>query len=284
MRSALAVLFLLALAADASAFPQSNHPAMLDPSKATEKAPETFRAKFETTKGDIVFECTRAWAPNGVDRFYNLVKIGFYDDVALFRVAKGFVVQWGIHGNPKVSAAWQRANIPPDPVKQSNTRGMLTYAMAGRPDTRSTQVFINYADNKSLDSQGFAPICKVVEGMAVADSFYSGYGEAVTEEQGPITMQGNAYLKEKWPNLDYIKTATIVGEAPSPERTSAAEPSSSTPAKAEETSIVPWVIGGLFVVVAIAIVAIRKTEALPPKSNADDAKPRKKKKVKKPPA
>ena len=270
----LLVLAGLALAADAAAFPQSNHPAMLDPSKATEKAPDTFRAKFETTKGDIVFECTRDWAPNGVDRFYNLVKIGFFDDITLFRVAKGFVVQWGIHGDPKVSAAWGHANLPPDKPKQSNTRGMLTYAMAGRPDTRSTQVFINYGDNTNLDAMGFAPICKVTEGMEVADSFYSGYGEAVTEQQGPITMQGNEYLKAKWPKLDAIKTATIVGEAP-------ADRGGAKPAAKEESSIVPWVVGGV-VVLAIAFVVVNRKKEEPPKPKEDEAKPRRKKKKRRP--
>ena len=205
-------LGLAALTTDAHAFPQSTHPAMTDPSKATATAPETFRAKFETTKGDVLFDCTRSWAPNGVDRFYNLVKIGFFDDIALFRVAKGFVVQWGIHGDPKVSAVWSDANIQPDPPKQSNTRGMLTYAMAGSPDTRSTQLFINYGNNAGLDAQGFAPICKVAEGMDVADSFNGEYGERLTEMQGEIQSKGNAYLAASWPRLDYVKTATIVSE------------------------------------------------------------------------
>lgn len=207
----------------ALAFPQSGHPAMLDPSKANEKAPETFRAKFETTKGDIVFECTRDWAPNGVDRFYNLVKVGFFDDVAFFRVVKSFVAQWGIHGDPKVSAVWSDANLPPDPVKQSNKRGMLTYAMAGRPDTRSTQLFVNFKDNTNLDAMGFAPICKVAEGMEIADKLYGTYAEAITDKQGLIQSQGNDYLRSKWPELDYIKTAVIVGEAPSADRKAKAE-------------------------------------------------------------
>lgn len=196
---------------------------MLDPAQAKEKAPETFRAKFETTKGDIVFECTREWAPNGVDRFYNLVKIGFFDDVAFFRVVKSFVAQWGIHGDPKVSAVWSDANLPPDPVKQSNKRGMLTYAMAGRPDTRSTQLFVNFKDNTNLDAMGFAPICKVAEGMDIADKLYGTYGESITDKQGLIQSQGNDYLRSKWPELDYIKTAVIVGEPSSPDRKSKAE-------------------------------------------------------------
>ncbi len=217
---------LLTSAGSAVAFPQSGHPAMLDPSKAKETAPASFRAKFETTKGDIVFECTRDWAPNGVDRFYNLVKIGFFDDVAFFRVVKAFVVQWGIHGDPKVSAVWSDANLPPDPPKQSNKRGMLTYAMAGSPDTRSTQLFVNFKDNTNLDAMGFAPICKVAEGMEIADKLFGGYGETVTDKQGEIQSEGNAYLRAKWPELDYVKTAIIVGEPATPGRnTKAGEPS-----------------------------------------------------------
>lgn len=214
---------LFAATGSALAFPQSGHPAMLDPAKATEKAPETFRAKFETTKGDIVFECTREWAPNGVDRFYNLVKIGFFDDVAFFRVVKTFVAQWGIHGDPKVAAVWSDANLPPDPPKQSNKRGMLTYAMAGRPDTRSTQLFVNFKDNTNLDAMGFAPICKVAEGMDVADKLYGTYGEAITDKQGLIQSQGNDYLRSKWPELDYIKSAMVVGEPVSADRKSKSE-------------------------------------------------------------
>lgn len=191
---------------------ESDHPAMKDPSKATETAPETFTAKFETTKGNVIFECTRDWAPHGVDRFYNLVKIGFFQDVALFRVKKGFVVQWGIHGNPEVSKHWRSANLPADPVKQSNTRGMLTYAMAGAPTTRSTQLFINYGNNANLDGMGFAPICKVTEGMDVAEKFYGEYGEKVTSKQGEIQTEGNAYLKREWPELDYILKTSITKE------------------------------------------------------------------------
>ncbi len=191
---------------------ESNHPALRDPSKANETAPETFTAKFETTKGNVLMECTREWAPHGVDRFYNLVKIGFFHDVALFRVKKGFVVQWGIHGNPDVSKHWSRANIPADPVKQSNTPGMVTFAMAGAPTTRSTQLFINYGNNQNLDGMGFAPVCKVTEGMDVAEKFYGEYGERVTGKQGEIQSEGNAYLKREWPELDYILKTSIVKE------------------------------------------------------------------------
>lgn len=261
-RSLVAALlgFAAALApADASAFPQSTHPAMKDPSKATEKAPDSFRAKLTTTKGDIVFECTRAWAPNGVDRFYNLVKIGFFDDIALFRVAKGFVVQWGIHGDPAVSKVWSDANLQPDPVVESNKRGTLTYAMAGRPDTRSTQLFINYKDNTGLDGQGFAPLCKVVEGMETADAFNGEYAERVTGMQGEIQAKGNAYLHEKWPNLDYIKTAVIVGGGGS--TPSAATKSDSTGSSQEGPGFLTLVAGGLVLAGIIYFVVSRKSSA-----------------------
>jgi len=193
---------------------------LLDPSLANQKAPETFRVRFETTKGDFVVAVTRAWAPLGADRFYNLVKIGFFEDIAFFRVIEGFMVQFGIHGDPAVSAAWRDATISDDPVKESNLRGYLTFATGG-PDTRTTQLFINFKDNSRLDASGFAPIGKVVEGMEVVDSLYAGYGEGAPQGQGPsqalAQSEGNAYFKEKFPKLDYIKSATLL-------ETAAAEP------------------------------------------------------------
>lgn len=287
MRSIFALLVTAFLTVGTHARAESAHPAMTDPSKATEHAPATFRAKFETTKGKVVFECTRDWAPNGVDRFYNLVKIGFFDDVALFRVAKGFVVQWGIHGDPKVSAVWADANIPPDPPKQSNTRGMLTYAMAGSPTTRSTQLFINYANNAGLDAQGFAPICKVAEGMEVADAFNGEYGERVTSMQAKIQSQGNAYLKESWPNLDYIKTATIDGEASTH---GATDTKDSKPEEGGGNTLF-YAIGGFVVAGALVWVLTKKPEESPKKpapkaktesTDSTSQAPRKKKKKKKP--
>ncbi len=272
---------LLLAAGAAQAFPQSTHPAMLDATKASETAPAKFQAKFTTTKGDVVFDCTRDWAPHGVDRFYNLVKIGYFDDVALFRMAKGFVVQWGIHGNPKVNTVWRDANLPPDPPKESNTRGMLTYAMAGSPDTRSTQLFINFGDNSSLDGQGFAPICKVTAGMDIAESFYSEYGERVTGTQGSIQAKGNDYLHEKWPNLDYIKTAMIVGEGSS-------HPTADAPAPKKDDgtgeSTVPYVVGGLLAAGALVFFLTRKKDEAPkrpapaPAKKSDEEPVRKKKK------
>ena len=187
--------------------------ALLDPSRATERAPDRFRVRFETTKGPFVVEVTRQWAPRGADRFYNLVRAGFYDDVAFFRVIEGFMVQFGINGDPRVNAAWRSARIPDDPVTQSNRRGMVTYAMAG-PDTRTTQLFINFRDNPGLDGQGFAPFGRVTQGLSVVDSLYSGYGEGAPQGMGPsqgrAQSDGNAYLRGSFPKMDFVKTARVV--------------------------------------------------------------------------
>jgi len=184
-----------------------------DPSKATEKAPETFKVKFNTTKGDFTLEVTRAWAPLGADRFYNLVKAGYFTDIAFFRVIGGFMVQFGIHGTPEVAAAWKGARIMDDPVVQSNKPGYISYAMAG-PNTRTTQLFINFGNNSNLDSMGFAPFGKVVEGMSVVNSIYSGYGEGAPSGMGPdqgrVQNQGNKYLKADFPKMDYIKSAELL--------------------------------------------------------------------------
>jgi peptidyl-prolyl cis-trans isomerase A (cyclophilin A) len=186
---------------------------LLDPPHATEQAPDRFHVRFETTKGPFVIEVTRAWAPRGADRFYNLVRVGYYDDVAFFRVIENFMVQFGIHGDPAVNAAWRQARIPDDPVTQSNKRGMVTYAMAG-PDTRTTQLFINFRDNTGLDGQGFSPFGRVVEGLSVVDSLYSGYGEGAPSgmgpEQGRAQGEGNAYLKARFPKLDFVNAARLV--------------------------------------------------------------------------
>jgi peptidyl-prolyl cis-trans isomerase A (cyclophilin A) len=184
-----------------------------DPASLNEKAPAVYNAKFDTSKGTFVVEVHRDWAPNGADRFYNLVKNGFYNDVRFFRVLKGFMAQFGINGNPSISAVWRDADIKDDPVKQSNGRGMITFATAG-PNTRTTQVFINYGDNAGLDGQGFSPFGKVVSGMEVVDSLYGDYGEGAPRgdgpDQGQIQAEGNAYLEAAFPKLDYVKTATIV--------------------------------------------------------------------------
>jgi peptidyl-prolyl cis-trans isomerase A (cyclophilin A) len=191
-------------------------PSFADPAKLTEKAPDTFKAQFITTKGKIVIEVTRSLAPNGADRFYNLVRSGYFKDVAFFRVVKGFMCQFGIHGDPAVSAKWREANIADDPVKGSNTRGAVTFATAG-PNTRTTQMFINYGDNTFLDGQGFSPFGKVIEGTDVVEKINGEYGEGAPGGNGPnqgrIQMEGNAYLKKDFPNLDYITSASIVTEA-----------------------------------------------------------------------
>ncbi len=178
-----------------------------------EAAPATFRARFETTAGDFVIEVRRAWAPLGADRFYNLVKSGYYDGVRFFRVISGFMAQFGIHGDPRVSAAWRERRIPDDPVRESNGRGMVSFATAG-PNTRTTQLFINYGNNSGLDAMGFAPIGRVVVGRKVVDRLFAGYGEAAPRGQGPdqgrIEAEGNAYLEREFPKLDSVRRATIV--------------------------------------------------------------------------
>ncbi len=185
---------------------------LADPASLNEKAPAVYKAKFDTSKGPFVIEVNRDWAPRGADRFYNLVKNGFFDNARFFRVIEGFMVQFGINGDPGIAGVWRDADIKDDPVKQSNARGTITFATAG-PNTRTTQVFINFADNAPLDGQGFAPFGKVVSGMEVVDSLYNGYGEGAPNGNGPdqgrIQQQGNAYLQQDFPKLDFIKTATI---------------------------------------------------------------------------
>lgn len=189
--------------------------ALRDPSLATAQAPEQYKVRFETTKGGFTMEINRDWAPNGADRLYNLVRIGFFDDVAFFRVVEGFMVQFGIHGDPEISAAWREADIPDDPVTRSNERGMVTFATRG-PNTRTTQLFINFGHNAFLDGQGFAPVGRIVEGMDVVDSLYSGYGEGAPRGRGPdqgrMQFQGNDYLRESFENLDYTTRVFIVEE------------------------------------------------------------------------
>ncbi len=188
----------------------TSDPALLHPATLNAKAPESFQVKFTTTKGDFVVEVTRAWAPLGADRFYNLVKHGFFTDAAFFRNLSGFMVQFGLNADPAVNRAWQNANIKDDQGKQSNAPGMITFATAG-PNTRTTQLFINFGNNTFLDSQGFAPFGKVISGMDVVQKLYNGYGER--PDQGQITSQGKAYLDKNFPNLDTIKSATIISPA-----------------------------------------------------------------------
>ena len=192
--------------------PMSSDPALLHPSTLKMRAPDTFDVNFSTTKGDFVVSVTRAWAPIGVDRFYGLVKHGFFTGAPFFRIVPGFIVQFGLTGDPAVNKAWRDADIKDDPVTQSNTPGTLTFATAG-PNTRTTQLFINYGNNAPLDRQGFAPFGKVTSGMDVVNSLYAGYGEA--PDQNSITTQGKPYFTKFFPKLDVINSATVVsGPAP----------------------------------------------------------------------
>jgi peptidyl-prolyl cis-trans isomerase A (cyclophilin A) len=180
--------------------------ALMDPEKLNATAPDQFDVNFETSKGVVVISVTRDWAPVGADRFYNLVKNGYYDDVRFFRIVPNFVVQFGMNGDPKVSEIWQTARVKDDPVKESNKKGTVTFASSG-PDSRTTQVFINLKDNARLDGMGFSTFGVVTEGMDVVAGLYAGYGEK--PNQGEIARRGNAYLDESFPKLDKIVKATI---------------------------------------------------------------------------
>jgi len=208
LRTTLAALAAV-LAVGAAAAAASPPPSLMKPSSLNATAPAVYSVKFDTTKGPFVVTVHRAWAPKGADRFYNLAKAHFFDGVEFFRVLKGFVVQFGISGSPKLSAVWQNATITDDPVKTSNTAGTITFATAG-PNTRTTQLFVNLANNAFLDKQGFAPFGKVTSGMAVVDKLYGGYGEAASNQQQQIAAQGNAFLKKHFPKLDAIVTARLV--------------------------------------------------------------------------
>ncbi len=185
---------------------------MDSPSNLKEKAPDTFKTDFELGNGKhVVIEVQRAWSPNGADRFYNLVKGGFYDDTRFFRVVPGFMVQFGINGDPSISSQWRIATINDDPVKESNKRGYVTFAKTNAPNSRTTQLFINFGDNSFLDSQGFSPFGRVVSGMEVVDAIYNGDREK--PDQSQIQVRGNTYLNQMFPKLDYIKKATIATAA-----------------------------------------------------------------------
>jgi peptidyl-prolyl cis-trans isomerase A (cyclophilin A) len=207
VKALLATLLASAGLAAAQAPPPANS-ALMNPAALKEQAPDLYRVNFETTKGVFVVEVRRAWAPRGADRFFNLVKNGFFTDCSFFRYVSGFIVQFGIPADPKVARVWYRANIPDDPVKQGNTQATLVFATAG-PNTRTTQLFINLGDNtQSLDGQGFAAFGKVIKGMDVVGKIYSGYGEK--PDQGRIQNEGKTYLDKNFPKLDSIKSATIV--------------------------------------------------------------------------
>jgi peptidyl-prolyl cis-trans isomerase A (cyclophilin A) len=193
--------------------------ALLHPALLKEKAPDEYKVQFSTTRGDFVVTVTRAWAPLGADRFYNLVKHHFFDNASFFRVLPNFMAQFGISAYPAVNKVWEPATIKDDPVTQHNVRGYVSFATAGA-NTRTTQVFINFGDNSRLDHDGFAPFGQVTDGMKVVDMFYDQYGEGAPSGGGPdqdqIQKQGKPYLDKGWPKLDYIKTATIISPAPPP--------------------------------------------------------------------
>jgi len=182
-------------------------PTLKNPATLKERAPNIYKVKFDTSAGIFEVEVHADWAPNGADRFYNLVKNGYYDGCRFFRVLPGFMVQFGINGDPAVQRNWEHATIADEPVKQGNTRGMITFAKSAAANSRTTQVFISFKDNSFLNRQGFAPFGKIVSGMEVVDKIYSMYGEK--PEQGRIQSEGNAYLARQFPKLDYIKKATI---------------------------------------------------------------------------
>lgn len=210
----LAALFAVmpAFAQQATPLPADANPALTNPALATEQAPASYKVRFHTTQGDFVVQVNRSMSPRGADRFYNLVKIGWFDDTAFFRNIKGFMVQFGLSGYPQANTVWRDARMQDDPPVASNTRGKITFATSGK-DSRTTQVFINFSDNDRLDAMGFTPFGEVVEGMSVVNKLYSGYGEGAPRGRGPsqqlIQEQGNAYLKAQFPKMDWIKTATI---------------------------------------------------------------------------
>jgi peptidyl-prolyl cis-trans isomerase A (cyclophilin A) len=178
-----------------------------NPAALTEQAPAEYKVNFDTSGGTFVVQVHREWAPLAADRFYNLVKNGFYDDVRFFRVIPNFMVQFGMHGNPAITRAWSSTSLKDEPTKQTNKRGYITFARTSAPNSRGTQVFINYKDNGFLDKQGFAPFGEVVQGMDVVEKINSSYGEK--PDQAQVTSSGNVYLNKEFPKLDYIKTATI---------------------------------------------------------------------------
>jgi peptidyl-prolyl cis-trans isomerase A (cyclophilin A) len=209
-------LVTLALAALAAAC--ARHSPLLEPdAKAlAAQAPDSFTVRFETTRGPFTVEFVRAWAPRGADRAYYLVRSGFYDGARFFRVLPGFVAQFGASGDPAVNKVWERRTFPDDSVKESNRRGTVAFATAG-PNTRTTQLFVNLGGNARLDRLGFAPLGRVVDGMARVDSLYAGYGEGAPRGKGPdqdrLAAQGNAYLERDFPRLDWIRKAEVVKES-----------------------------------------------------------------------
>ena len=208
----LALTILIATIAATTSFagqPQDASAKLKNPAALNEQAPATYRARFETSQGVFVIEAHRDWAPNAADRFYNLVKNGFYDNARFFRVLSGFMAQFGLNADPDIQRAWTYAGLPDEPTKQSNTRGSVSFARESGPNSRYTMVFINYKDNSYLDGEGFPPFGQVVTGMDIVEKLYSGYGRTNVPDQRRITSEGNAYLAAEYPKLDVITRASI---------------------------------------------------------------------------
>ena len=207
-KAALAAVLAAAIISGVAA--ASGGPSLLNPASLHAKAPATFSARFTTTKGAFVVKVTRSWAPKGADRFYNLVRNHFYDNQPLFRVYPGFVVQWGISGNPAIAKAWEHANIKDDRVTHSNAKGTITFANAGN-NTRTTQVFVNIGPNTQLDTYPghFAPFGTVTSGYSVFKHLYAGYGEGPSNNQALITKYGAKWVRKQYPKLDWIKKARL---------------------------------------------------------------------------
>src|SRR5262245_33168516 len=193
---------------------QGNIEKLKDPAQLTERAPDTYSARFDTSQGVFVIAVERDWAPLAADRFYNLAKNGFYNGSRFFRVLDGFMAQFGLHADPDVQSAWRTANLKDEPVVKSNTRGFVSFTRESSPNSRYTMIFINYKDNSYLDADGFAPFGQVVSGMDVADRLYGGYGRQNVPDQRRIVREGNAYLLAEYPKLDFVKTATIENTSP----------------------------------------------------------------------
>jgi peptidyl-prolyl cis-trans isomerase A (cyclophilin A) len=207
--------------------------ALLKPALLKDKAPDTFQIKFETTRGEFTVSVFRAWAPLGVDRFYNLVKHHYYNGARVFRVLPNFVAQFGISAHPPVNAAWEKATIKDDPVIQKNMRGTLTFAKTAAPNSRTVEIFINLKDNPSLDAQGFAPFGVIEDkGINIVEMFYDQYGDAAGMDQEAMSRGGEQYIATKWPKLDTLKSVSLIAPAATtPAKPAAPKPAASTAAK-----------------------------------------------------
>jgi peptidyl-prolyl cis-trans isomerase A (cyclophilin A) len=208
-RSSAVVIAVAVLLATGALVAQADLSKLKDPGQLSERAPDLFRARFDTSQGPFVIAVEREWAPLAADRFYNLVKNGFYNETRFFRVLDGFMVQFGLHADPDVQSAWRSTNLKDEPVTKSNTRGFVSFTRESSPNSRYTMIFINSKDNSYLDADGFSPFGQVVSGMEIVDRLYSGYGRQNVPDQRRILREGNAYLLAEYPKLDFVKIATI---------------------------------------------------------------------------